>query len=165
MLGRDFVREHCWLANMSGKHDGFLPFDQAQEHNNRDIKVNYRSQGPSIDWEYLKKLHPAIHIINAVGVHVEQELHTLSRGKKHAVPKKEHDIQVLQQSYRTARIHYYELGRKMFGGRKDKAKDIVTEGAVTLEQGKMLARWIEGRSFTRSMEQEWNLLSESEEEE
>lgn len=165
MLGRDFVREHCWLANMSGKHDGFLPFDQAQEHNNRDIKVNYRSQGPSIDWEYLKKLHPAIHIINAVGVHVEQELHTLSRGKKHAVPKKEHDIQVLQQSYRTARIHYYEPGRKMVGGRKDKAKDIVTEGAVTLEQGKMLARWIEGRSFTRSMEQEWNLLSESEEEE
>ena len=122
MLGRDFVRKHCWLANMSGKHDGFLPFDQAQEHNNRDIKVNYRSQGPSIDWEYLKKLHLAIHIINAVGVHVEQqELQTLSRGKKHTVPKIEHDIQVLQQSYQTAQLHRYEPGRRI-RSRRDKPK-------------------------------------------
>ena len=157
------MRNHCWLANMSGKHDGFLPFDQAQEHNNRDIKVNYRSQGPSIDWEYLKKLHPAIHIINAVGVHVEQEFQTLSRGKKHAVPKKEHDIQVLQQSYRMARVHYHESGRKI-KSKRDRAKDLATTGAVMLEQSKALDRWIEGRSFVRSTEQEWNILSDSEDE-
>lgn len=38
-FNRDFIRNHCWLANNTGKREDFLPFDRAQEHNNLDIKV------------------------------------------------------------------------------------------------------------------------------
>ncbi len=33
------VRRHCWLVNFTGKRDGFLAVDMAQEHNIKDIKV------------------------------------------------------------------------------------------------------------------------------
>ncbi|KAJ7681420.1 hypothetical protein B0H17DRAFT_1230726 [Mycena rosella] len=58
----DFVRNHCWVINQ-----------KIQEHNIKDIKtVTHRSQGPNVDWEYLKKLHPAIHTIRAVSMFMEQ---------------------------------------------------------------------------------------------
>jgi hypothetical protein len=66
------------------------------------IQVNHCSEGSSIDWNYLKKLHPAIHVVNAVASHVEKEFQTLTCGKKHTVPKKEPDIQALQKLYHTA---------------------------------------------------------------
>nr|VWP00644.1 Putative transcriptional regulator containing an aminotransferase domain [Ganoderma boninense] len=37
---RDFVRRHCWLVNFTGKRDGFVAVDMAQEHNIKDIKVS-----------------------------------------------------------------------------------------------------------------------------
>ena len=58
------------------------PVDKAQEINIKDIKVTYRSEGPNIKWPYLKKLHPAIHVIRALTLHIEEEFNTLSRGKK-----------------------------------------------------------------------------------
>lgn len=39
MTHRDLVQKHCWLVNRTGKCDGFVPTDQAQEQNIRDIKV------------------------------------------------------------------------------------------------------------------------------
>jgi hypothetical protein len=36
---RDFVRNHCWLVNHTGKPTDFLPIDEAQEHNIKEIKV------------------------------------------------------------------------------------------------------------------------------
>ncbi|KAJ7756110.1 hypothetical protein B0H14DRAFT_2158456, partial [Mycena olivaceomarginata] len=60
---RDFVRYHCWLINQTIKSDGILPVDEGQEHNIKDIKVTHRSQGPKVDWDYLKKLHPSINVI------------------------------------------------------------------------------------------------------
>ena len=95
----DFVQHHCWLINTTGKLHLFFPVDQAQEHNIKDIKVTYRSEGPNVKWEYLKKLHPAIHIIRAVTEHVEREFGTKARGQSHNVPPKEKDVQLLQNSY------------------------------------------------------------------
>jgi hypothetical protein len=36
---KTFIREHCWLANTTGRPGAFLPIDLLQEHNVRDIKV------------------------------------------------------------------------------------------------------------------------------
>ena len=69
-------------------------------------------------------------------------------------------MQALQDSYHTARVHQYEPGRKL--GKKEHAKDLTTAGALDLLSGKMLKRWIDGRTFTRSMTQEWDLDSSSE---
>lgn len=52
--------------------------DKAQEGNIKDIKVTHCSEGPNIKWDYLKKLHPAIHVICAVTLHIEEEIGTLT---------------------------------------------------------------------------------------
>jgi hypothetical protein len=58
--------------------------------------VTYRSEGSNVQWEYFKKLHPTIRIIQELGKHMEREFNTLTRGKKHGVPKKEADIKLLE---------------------------------------------------------------------
>ncbi|KAH9474970.1 hypothetical protein JR316_0012069 [Psilocybe cubensis] len=77
----DFVRHHCWVINTTGKPNMFCAVDKAQEHNIKDMKVTYRSEGPNIKWEYFKKLHPAIHIIRLVTDHIEKEFGTLARAR------------------------------------------------------------------------------------
>jgi hypothetical protein len=145
--------------NNTGKPDDFLPFDEAQEHNNKDFKVTHRSEGPSVDWEYLKKLHPAIHVIRAVANHIEAEFKTLTRGKKHTVPKQDLDVQTLQSSYHASCIHNRVPGRKSETER-DHASDVTLRGVILLHKGKVLKRWTDNRAFARSIEQEWDLLSE-----
>lgn len=144
--------------NNTGKPNDFLPFDAAQEHNNKDFKVTHRSEGPSVDWEYLKKLHPAIHVIRAVASFIEAEFQTLTRGKKHTVPKKDLDVQTLQNSYHESCIHVHVPDRKSETER-DKAKDITARGVSLFLTGKIMNRWIDNRTFERSMEQEWDLPS------
>ncbi|KAJ7812306.1 hypothetical protein B0H14DRAFT_3090506 [Mycena olivaceomarginata] len=99
---RDFIRDHCWVLNNTGRRTGHMPIDEAQELNIKDIKVTHRSEGPNIDWKYLKKLHPAIHVVRSVSSHMESEFKTRVRGWKHTVPKKKEDVQGLQKWYRAS---------------------------------------------------------------
>jgi hypothetical protein len=74
-MGRNYIRKYCWLINRSGKQDRWLPIDQGQEQNIKDIKVSLytnkirggmtenfkvRSFGPGATWEYIQKVSPAI---------------------------------------------------------------------------------------------------------
>lgn len=129
--------------------------DKAQEINIKDIKVTYRSEGPNIKWSYLKKLHPAIHVIRAVTLHIEEEFGTLTRGKKHTVPKKELDIQKLQQSYQSSGYHKYCRGRQI-NSKKDRAVDYTTKGHLKLQRGKILRKWAEQRTFERATTENWD---------
>ncbi|KAF8833153.1 hypothetical protein BDN67DRAFT_917538, partial [Paxillus ammoniavirescens] len=158
---QDFVREHCWLVNFKGKPNLFLPIDMAQEHNIKDIKVTYKSEGPNIKWEYFKKLHPAIRVIRELSKHMEKEFNTLTRGKKHGVPKKDRDVMLLESSYREARLHEKIAGRKLKGSKRDKVVDVLTKGAVKLHTGRSIDRWAQGRSFRRSHEEDWELFSDT----
>lgn len=116
--------------------------------------MTYRSEGPNIHWEYLKKLHPAVRIIRALALHIEKEFGTLTRGKKHTIPKKELDVTQLFDSYCDAKVHDYKPGRKVSKG--DHASDYATEGCLEMMNGKMLRNWVEGRSFKRATNQEWS---------
>lgn len=137
---RHFVCHHCWLVNSSRKPDMFGGVDKAQEINIKDIKVTYRSEGSNIKWPYLKKLHPAIHIIHAVTSHIEEEFGTVTQGKKHTVTKKELDIQKLQQSYWSSGYHRYCRGRQI-NSKKDRAENYATKGCLKLQRGKLMPRW------------------------
>lgn len=149
----DFVKHHCWLVNTTGKPGMFCPVDRAQEHNIKDIKVTYRSEGPNVKWEYMKKLHPAIHTIRAIAIHIESEFGTLSRGKKHGVPKKEIDVAKLQKVYNDSGYHKYTAGRV---AKKDTtSEDYATEGALKAELGKVLEQWRHRRTFVRSTSERW----------
>jgi hypothetical protein len=61
---------------MDGKT--WLAIDLVQEHNIKDIKVTYHSEGPKIKWEYLKKLHPVIPVIREITHHMEVQISTLA---------------------------------------------------------------------------------------
>ncbi|TFK58743.1 hypothetical protein BDN72DRAFT_781667 [Pluteus cervinus] len=162
---KDLIREQCWLVNFTGKPTDFLPIDMAQEHNIKDIKVTHRSEGPNVDWDYLKKLHPAIHTIRAVTTHVNTEFKTLARGKKHTIPRREFDIQTLQNSYQASNIYTYTPKRKP-ASKDDRVKDLLKIGAEKLLKTKVLERWVDHRSFLRSEDQLWSesesISSESE---
>ncbi|KAJ6565956.1 hypothetical protein DFH09DRAFT_919327 [Mycena vulgaris] len=161
----DFIRDNCWVINNIGSPTGFMPVDEAQEMNIKDIKVTYRSEGPNIDWEYLKKLNPAIHVIRAVNNHMEYEFKTRIRGRKHTVPKKELDIQELQKWYRASNVHVYEPGRNIPSKLKnnpDVPKDTLSKGTTLIQTDETLKNWIETRTVDRAMGQDWDLLSDSE---
>ena len=123
--------------NNTGKPNDFLPFDAAQEHNNKDFKVTHCSEGPSVDWKYLKKLHPAIHVIWAVASLIEAEFQTLTQGKKHTVLKKDLDVQTLQNSYHESCIHDHVPDRKS-ETEWDEAKGITVHGVSLFLTGNIM---------------------------
>ncbi|KAJ7512820.1 hypothetical protein B0H11DRAFT_1787546 [Mycena galericulata] len=157
----EFVRDNCWVINNTGRSHGFMAVDEAQEMNIKDIKVTYRSEGPNIDWEYLKKLHPAIHVIRAVNAHMETEFKTRVRGSKHTVPKKELDIEELRKWYRASEVHTLKPGRALKSSAKKKnpdvPKDFVAKGSSGIQTGDTLVNWVETRTIERSTAQDWDV--------
>ncbi|KAJ7774231.1 hypothetical protein DFH07DRAFT_732844, partial [Mycena maculata] len=163
----EFIRDNCWVINNLGRPGGFMPVDEAQEMNIKDIKVTYRSEGLNIDWQYLTKLHPAIHVIRAVNHHMEYKFKTRVRGRKHTVPKKELDIQELQKWYKASKVHAFVPDRKIKSKLKsspDRPKDTVSKGGAAIQTGKTLERWIENRTVERSTTENWDLVSDSDDE-
>ncbi|KAL1699110.1 hypothetical protein EV121DRAFT_216903 [Schizophyllum commune] len=150
----EFVRQHCWLVNMSGRADGFCPVDQAQEHNIKDIKVTYRSEGPSIDWDFLKKLHPAVPVIRELSKHMEEEFETLTRGLRHTIPKRDADVKALQEMYETAHLHESHPGRTA----RDKTDDFINDGLRTIPT--TLDGWSRNRNYKRRTEDDWEVNSD-----
>ncbi|THV04364.1 hypothetical protein K435DRAFT_961970 [Dendrothele bispora CBS 962.96] len=149
-----FLKENCWLVNFSGKPDGFLPVDRAQEHNIKDIKVTHRPEGPSIDWKYLQKLHPAIPVIRSISDLIEEEFSLLARGKSHSSPSVERDIQELQNTIIESTYHEYKKGRKLDKG--NKVKDYVMDGIQNIiHKPGPLANWKDNRTFDRSFKECW----------
>ena len=122
--------------------------------NIKDIKVTYRSEGPNIKWEFLKKLHPAIHAIRSVSKHIKKEFGTDTRGTKHTKPKRVLDVKKLHQSYHAAGHHNSSVGRKI-DRPGDKAKDYTLTGGLKLGTGQVISRWKDLRSFKRETTEEW----------
>ena len=141
------------------------PVGKGQEHNIKDIKVTYRSEGPNIKWAFLKKLHPAIPVIRALTLHIEEEFGTLTRGKRHTVPKKEHDIQKLQKSYRLSDYHnLYHRGREI-NSKQDQATDYTTKGSLKLQRGKLIQKWVGLQTFERATRENWDDMLDDEDSE
>ncbi|KXN83941.1 hypothetical protein AN958_00792 [Leucoagaricus sp. SymC.cos] len=149
----DFVRNHCWLVNWSSHSNGFLPIDQAQEHNIKDIKVTYRSEGPNVKWDFMKKLHPAIPRIRTVSKHVEDQFKVNTRGSKHGVPSRDLDVAALRKSYHESKYHELQPGRKITV-KADKAEDYYSKGMVKIHNQDALEKWCYLRTFVRSTEEE-----------
>ncbi|GLB45643.1 hypothetical protein LshimejAT787_2500350 [Lyophyllum shimeji] len=160
----DFVRQHCWVINFSGKPGEWCEVDKAQEHNIKDMKVTYRSEGPNIQWEFLKKLHPAIHVIRGVTDYIEKQFGTLTRGKKHTIPKKEEDVQTLHKSYHTSGHHKRSATISKIRLKKDRAEDFASDGFKKFQSGSVLGKWVHQRTFTRSKAERWEDNQGSEDE-
>src|ERR1700689_3922610 len=122
----------------------------------------YCSQGPNIDWEYLKKLHPAIHVIQALSVHLEKEFGTVTRGNKHTIPRKVEEVLKLRKAYRA---HHGHEGGRDINSHRDKAADYSTKGCIKFLQGRILAKWIDLRTYECGTRETWLEDIESNDEE
>lgn len=134
--------------------------DQAQEINIKDIKVTHRSQGPKIDWAYLKKLHPAIHVIRALTLHLEEEFGTLAQGKSHTKPQSDADVGKVQNSYHNLGYHNDKEGR-VITNKKDRAGDYSMDGVKKYNSGKVMTNWTESRGLEHSTQEVWESESSS----
>ncbi|KAH7924175.1 hypothetical protein BV22DRAFT_1166000 [Leucogyrophana mollusca] len=157
---RNHVRDYCWLINRSGKRSGFLPIDQGQEQNIRDIKVTYHSFGPGATWAYLHKVSPAIPTLRALQRHMDSEFETITRGARHGVPQKELDVTKLTDQYVKSGLHVYDAGRQIKSA-KNKAEDFLTKGVVDLERLGTIDTWWKSRSYARFTSQDWNESTQS----
>jgi hypothetical protein len=111
----------------------------------------------------VKKLHPAIRVIRALTLHIEHEFQTLTRGKKHTIPKKATDVKKLQKSYQASRFHNYTAGCTI-KTKADCAVDYTTKGLLTLSLGRSIAKWVHGRSFECTTMEDWDIFSDDESE-
>ncbi len=144
----DYVRQHCWLLNSSGRRDGFTPVDRVQEKRIKDIKVTHRPQGPKIDWDYLKKLHPAIPVIQHVSEHIEDQFRTWTRYTRHTRPHDIKGILLLQRTYTIAQLHTTDQTGRSWENDADRASDMYNRGLLNL--GQTMQRWKDRRTFARS---------------
>ncbi|TFY66039.1 hypothetical protein EVG20_g5055 [Dentipellis fragilis] len=149
------IRNHCWLINRTGKRNGFVPVDRAQEQNIKDLKVTYHSFGRSATLAYLTKILPAIPVLREVKKHIKWQLDTLlTRGDRHSSPAKEKDVAMYAEVILNEGWYTYEAGHTLKKS-DDRAKDFVTQGTITLFQDKAIERWWNGRSFARVTQEKW----------
>ncbi|KAI9067173.1 hypothetical protein FKP32DRAFT_1564214 [Trametes sanguinea] len=149
----NFVREHCWLINRTGKRHAHTPVDRGMEAGVKKIKVAHRPQGPYVDWEYMYTFHWVIPVIDALAAHVEEEFAVLSRGKRHTSPRDDWGISLLQDAYTANKIYEYNRARPLKLGKDDTARNFIDEGLKKLPV--VLERWISGRTYTRSKASEY----------
>ncbi|VDC03194.1 unnamed protein product [Peniophora sp. CBMAI 1063] len=150
---KDFIRRYCWVMNREGKRDTHLPIDQGQEQNIGDIKVTYRSCGPSATIEQIGNLSPAIPVFRAVRDHMKwQHKLILSRGSKHTDPNKDDDVAEFRDLAVEGEWFKYTPGRTISRS-KDKAADVMTAGITNLTIGGQFDRWFDNRTFERESEQ------------
>ncbi|KAK0451960.1 uncharacterized protein EV420DRAFT_1621740 [Desarmillaria tabescens] len=138
---KNFVHENCWVLNMAGKSNSYVAIDQVQEYNIKDINVTYHSEGPNIKWDYLKKLHPAIPVIWSLSEHIEKQFGTLTRGKKHTIPKKKKDVETLTKLFWDSKYHDFKARQKLQAD-KNKARDYIGDGITKLWDGQAMANWV-----------------------
>ncbi|KZT63317.1 hypothetical protein DAEQUDRAFT_680609, partial [Daedalea quercina L-15889] len=146
----------CWLVNLSGKKDGFMPIDRGMEAAIKDIKVTHRAQGPSVDWKYLKKLHPTIPVIRAISEHIEDQFGTTwTKYKKHTNSPDKAGIRRLQAAYLAPLgIFSRQPGRQL---RPGNIFNNFTYDALQ-RLGKTMGRWLDNRTFVRSKAEEFDTL-------
>ncbi|KZV61278.1 hypothetical protein PENSPDRAFT_643534 [Peniophora sp. CONT] len=147
---KTFVKQHCWLINREGKRDTHLPVDQGQEQNIGDIKVTYRSCGPSADIDQISSISPAIPVLRAVRDHIKwQEKLILTRGGKHTDPNKTKDVRKQMDNIRGGEWLVQTDGRTIARS-EDKAADVLTAGVKSLTIDGQFARWWKNRNFARA---------------
>lgn len=149
----DYVRQHCWLVNMKGGARDFTPYDLAIEHTVKDVKVTLRPGGPYGSWEVMQQRSPAIPTLRTLGVHIEAEFPTVSRGVKHSAPSKDQDVKLLQQHYALSGIY---ANKQRILESDDNTTDYLMKG---FDDGarKVLPGWVERRNaYMHASRQTWS---------
>ncbi|PPQ87154.1 hypothetical protein CVT24_006989 [Panaeolus cyanescens] len=97
-----------WLANLTGKPNGFKEMDLLQEHFNFWAKVVYTAKGSNRSWEWLSTISTCIFALRDVVRNMQSEFRTPFNSHFHASPSTATDIKLLQEYLETHKIqsHY-----------------------------------------------------------
>lgn len=163
---------YCWLANTTGHPDGFLPFDEVQEHNVCGIKVcstlslttldnkpcnqhTFVAIGPNATWDYIKKISAAIPTLRKIKDHVEADINHYRRGKRHTNPASEEDIAKLQAMYANSKLHVNDPRAQRRLPEKDRIEDFVMQGSDYSKLSTAIRNWAANRTIDRATTEDW----------
>ena len=80
--------------------------------------------------------------------HVDKELASIARGKRHHTPEKENDVRMLMNAYIQDGVYKFCSGRESASS-EDKLNDVLNEGLAKVHSGKSLKSWWNARLKTR----------------
>ncbi|KAI0074983.1 hypothetical protein K474DRAFT_1600590 [Panus rudis PR-1116 ss-1] len=149
-----FITHHGWLVNPSGQPNSFISIDLNEEHDVRNLKDVFGLIGAYATWENIGAMSASIPCQQRVKDHIVQQLNHFSRGKTHTSPAHEPDVQRLQATYETGRIHKMTPGRRLDGTAI--AKDFVGIGSATKKLVKAVEKWVKNRTSTYADVENWD---------
>ncbi|KDQ09215.1 hypothetical protein BOTBODRAFT_117491 [Botryobasidium botryosum FD-172 SS1] len=139
----DLIWDSCWLANTSGKRNGFFPLDQLQEHNSLWNKVIFVAEGPNASWKYLGMMSPIIPMLRRVSEHVVETFGVASKGKHYQGVSCEKEIELLMAQYIQEKVHTMEMGGHV--SPDGLGEDVLWLASEKLMSGDVLKKWKEGK--------------------
>ncbi|EJD46171.1 hypothetical protein AURDEDRAFT_164831 [Auricularia subglabra TFB-10046 SS5] len=156
---RDFVFNHCLLVNLSGQPNRFMPTGQLQEHNNDKVKNNHSTHAASASMELVRRISPALPVMDAICKDVDANFTQLYHGTTHSAPNADQDVTRMLARFHAAEIHHF-IGQRRCEKDADKPADFFNKGLKDLESGSWFAECWEVREvFARyaSMQQAFDL--------
>ncbi|KAF8222896.1 hypothetical protein L208DRAFT_1381680 [Tricholoma matsutake] len=84
-----------WLANLTGKENGFKEMDLLQEHQNIWLKIIYSAKGSNQTWAWLAMISVSIFTLRKVIHNVQLDYRIPHNGMSHTSPSTKDDIEYI----------------------------------------------------------------------
>ncbi|KAH9484819.1 hypothetical protein JR316_0001721 [Psilocybe cubensis] len=101
-----------WLANLSGKVDGFKEMDLLQEHQNFWLKIIYSAKGSNRSWQWLSMVSVCIFALRDVMRRMHKEYSTPFNSISHTTPTTATDIATLRTHLEAQSLQTYTPKRE-----------------------------------------------------
>ncbi|PPR00907.1 hypothetical protein CVT26_015517 [Gymnopilus dilepis] len=118
-----------WLANLSGKINGFKEMDLLQEHQNFWLKIIYNAKGSNRSWEWLAMVSVSIFALREVIRQVQTNFQTPHNSNSHTSPSTKSDQKVVRDYLKEQDIQTYTPDR-LNNEWATPVRDLMVEGAT-----------------------------------
>ncbi|KAF4603981.1 hypothetical protein EYR40_001156 [Pleurotus pulmonarius] len=127
VLRNAFVKN--WLANLSGRMNGFKEMDLLQEHQNFWAKIIYNARGSNRSWTWLAMVSVSIFALREVMRQVQDSFEIPYNSLAHSTPDTAADILDIRQYLESQTLQTYTPDRP-FNDVATPARDLLSAGAV-----------------------------------
>ncbi|KAF4590211.1 hypothetical protein EYR40_009391 [Pleurotus pulmonarius] len=118
-----------WLANLSGRADGFKEMDLLQEHQNFWAKIIYNARGPNRSWTWLAMVSVSIFALREVIRQVQDSYKIPYNSLAHTSPDTSTDIKDICEYLEKSTLQTYTPERP-FNDIATPARDLFSIGAT-----------------------------------
>ncbi|KAH9484746.1 hypothetical protein JR316_0001646 [Psilocybe cubensis] len=117
-----------WLANLTGKPNGFKEMDLLQEHLNFWLKVIYSAKGVNRTWAWLSMVSVCIFALRDVIRNVREEFSIPFNSIRHAMPSTSTDVNTIRTYLQAHRLQEFCPARENNAAAVE-ARDLMVIGA------------------------------------